>query len=347
MFVKSYKIVAPKRFEIYIEEIINEGNEAIVAVDTAAICKADLRYYLGSREKRILDLKYPMNLIHEAVGYIVKDKTGTFNIGDKVILVPNLIIDCDSNCTHRVCKLPQLGENYCPMARFASSNYNGFSRAALSYPVYNLVTVPKYIDNSISVFSELISVANAIIRRIELNNDDVIAIWGDGVLGYILCCVLKQITKSKIFVVGKHHDKMEMFPADAFYFSDDPCIKKENINTVFECVGGSNSEGAINNIIDYIVPGGRIVLSGVTEDKVRINTRKILEKGITLYGVTRSNVQDFMKSIEYLQIEEFRINISKLILDVCLVNSIEEYYNVFEKEAANKELGKYVIKFVF
>jgi len=347
MFVKSYKIVAPRRFEVYIEEIVNKEGEAVVAIDTAAICKADLRYYLGNREKRILDLKYPMNLLHEAVGYVIKDKTGTFNVGDRVVLVPNLIIECDENCLHKVCKIPELGENYCPMARFASSNYNGFSRAALSYPVRNLVMVPANIPSPVSVFSELISVANSIVRRIKWNDEGIIAIWGDGVLGYILCCVLKLVMKSKVLVVGKHYDKMEMFPADVFYHVDDPSIKNENFTVAVECVGGNNAEKAINSIIDNIVPGGKIVLSGVTESKVPINTRKILEKGITIYGVTRSNIQDFIKGIEYLKNEKFMRNISRLIIDEYKVNNIEDYYRVFEKEAINQKLGKYVIKFIF
>ena len=80
MLGKSFKIVEPKRFDLYIEDIRSVKGEAIVKIEYGAICKADLRYYLGARDKKTLGFKYPMNLIHEAIGTIVVDKIGTFNI---------------------------------------------------------------------------------------------------------------------------------------------------------------------------------------------------------------------------------------------------------------------------
>ena len=59
MLGKSFKIVEPKRFDLYIENIKMGQNEAIVKIEYGAICKADLRYYLGARDKRILGFKYP------------------------------------------------------------------------------------------------------------------------------------------------------------------------------------------------------------------------------------------------------------------------------------------------
>ena len=60
MLSKSFKIVEPKRFDLYIEDIICEADEAIVRIEYGAICKADLRYFRA----RIKDsrFKYPMNL---------------------------------------------------------------------------------------------------------------------------------------------------------------------------------------------------------------------------------------------------------------------------------------------
>lgn len=342
----SFKIVEPKRFDLYIEDIICGEDEAIVRIEHGAICKADLRYYLGARDERTLGFKYPMSLLHEAIGTIVLDKTNKFKVGDRVVLVPNIVPKNNNKCLNCVCNIPELGENYCPNAKFSSSNYNGFGREYVNYPVTNLIKIPDNVESKIAVFLELISVTIAAYRRVQLNGDETIAIWGDGILGYILCCVLKVIHKDgKIIAVGKHENKIKQFPADKYYLIGDDSINKENIDIAYECVGGNSSGNAINESIDIINVGGKIILTGVAEDYVGINTRKILEKGISLYGVTRSSVSDFQKAILLFESKRFENWISKLILDEIYINNIVDYYNVFEMELKNFKLGKYILKF--
>ena len=55
-----------------------------------SICNADQRYYQGTRDKKILNQKLPMALIHEGIGKVVYDPTGTFRIGEQVIMIPNI-----------------------------------------------------------------------------------------------------------------------------------------------------------------------------------------------------------------------------------------------------------------
>lgn len=346
MLGKSFKIVEPKRFDLYIEDIKCAYNEAIVKIEYGAICKADLRYYLGARDSRTLGFKYPMNLLHEAVGTIIADNTGSFQIGDRVVLSPNILTHVNKKCEHCVCDIPELGENYCPQAKFASSSYNGFGREYVNYPINNLIKIPSEIETNVATFAELISVTIAIYRRLELQGNETLAVWGDGILGYILSNTLGYMHKNgRIIAIGKHKDKLNKFPVDNFYLIGDKEIKDELIYVAFECVGGQSSGLAINEAIDNIVVGGQIVLTGVAESTVGINTRKILEKGISLYGVTRSNNDDFRKALEILKDEGLRKNISKLILSEVEIKDIIDYYNVFEMELVNKDLGKHILKF--
>lgn len=347
MLGKSFKIVAPKRFDLFVDDIETKENEAIVKIEKAAVCKADIRYFLGKRDKRVLGLKYPMNLIHEAVGVILSDPTGTFNIGDRVVLVPNLVTDCDkSNCNFKVCSSKKLGENYCPNARFASSNINGFSREFLSYPVSNLIYIPKEIDMNIAVFSELISVVHSIIRRVDIDENTTVGIWGDGIVGYILSSTLKATKKVRVICIGKTPNKLEKFPADEVFLKDSAELANIKIDTAFECVGGKGAEQAVDQIIKVISPGGRIVLAGVSDSDIKINTRLILEKGLGVYGATRSNISDFKSSILTLRDDTFRSRISNLISCEYSVKTISDFYEVFELEASNKSLSKRIINFI-
>lgn len=346
MLGKSFKIVEPKRFDLYIEDIRSVDGEAIVKIEYGAICKADLRYYLGARDSKTLGFKYPMNLLHEAVGTIVVDKTKTFEVGDKVVLSPNITSHIEKKCEHCVCDVPELGVNYCPQAKFASSNYNGFGREYVNYPISNLIKIPSEIDMRIATFTELISVSVAIYRRLKLNGNETLAIWGDGILGYILSTTLRCLHgEGKIIAVGKHKNKLDKFPVDKFYLIGDKNIKSKSINIAYECVGGKSSALAINEAIDNILVGGEIVLTGVAESNVEINTRKTLEKGISIHGVTRSNNKDFKRALEILTDEEASESISKLILSEVIINNIIDYYRVFEIELSNKELGKNILRF--
>jgi ribitol-5-phosphate 2-dehydrogenase len=346
MLGKSFKIIEPKRFDLYIEDIHCKTDEAIIRIDYGAICKADLRYYLGARDKRTLGFKYPMSLLHEAVGTIVLNKTNKYKTGDKVVLIPNIIPNENDKCLNCVCENPQLGENYCPNAKFASSNSDGFGREYVNYPVTHLIKIPSNLEYRIAIFSELISVAIAAYRRIQLQGNETIAIWGDGILGYILCCVLQVIHKEgKIIAVGKHENKIKQFPADKHYLTGNGSIKSENIDVAYECVGGDSSGNAINESVDNIKVGGKIVLTGVAENYIGVNTRKILEKGIAIYGVTRSSVADFQKAIQLFRDEQFRLWISRLILDEIYIENIGDYYNAFEMELKNSKLGKYILHF--
>lgn len=340
MFSRGFKITDKKTFELDIEQVNNIEGNVIVKMDYLAICKADLRYYEGNRDKRILGLKYPMRLIHEAVGTVLKDSTNVFKAGDKVVLIPN-ICTC-KNCDFEHIDNQYLGANYCPKASFASSNYDGFSSEYISFPIKNLIRYnSEIISPKVAVFSELISVAFSAIRRVGDITNKKIAIWGDGILGYIIANVLKYTGENKITIIGKNEDKLKKFEVDNYFLLSDKALKNSKFDIAFECVGGDKANIAINEMLECVDFGGKIVLTGVSEDRININTRRILEKGILITGSTRSNFNDFKNSIELLHNnEKFRSNIEKLILSENIINNINDYYRIFEKECENRELGK-------
>lgn len=347
MLVRSYKIAAPKRFENYIDDVVSNAGDAIVKIDKVAICKADLRYYIGNRPPRLLGLKYPLNLIHEAIGTVYKDLSGEFKPSDKVVFVPNLIPNNVDKKSLKRYATPELGENYCPEALFASSNYDGFSKEYISFPKRNLLKLPKDVDDNILVFIELISVAHAAYRRTNINKKDVVAIWGDGILGFIVCSLLKSIGISHVVVVGRHEEKLRKFPADEIYLTDDIKLKKVDIDVAFECVGGLGASDAINDIIDGLNVGGKLLLTGVSEEKSPINTRKILEKGISIYGVTRSSINDFAFALSLMENNQFRKNIDSIILGEKVIKSVQDFSQAFEDEISNKKLGKWILNYEF
>ena len=347
MFAKSYKITEPKRFEIFVEDIRNEN--VLVRPDYLAVCKADIRYYLGNRSLSILKRKFPMSLIHEATGVVVRDKSGEFKSGQRVVLLPCRRSECDgSKCEVCVRDNPHLLDNYCPESKFCSSNYDGFSKELIDLDKEYMIPIPDEIGEE-AVFSELISVGCCALRRAGFSEGESVksvTVWGDGIMGYIISLVAKYGFGCEVNIVGLSKEKLEKFDfANVYYSNDIEALPRMSV--AIEAVGGNASGIAAKQAIDKLYSGGKLILSGVANDNVPLNTRMVLEHGISIRGTTRSVRCDFEKAVELLTIPEFREHIKTLLLSVREVNNIRDYYAVFEEESKSTALGKNIMKISF
>ncbi|HCY68341.1 MAG TPA: hypothetical protein DHU62_06410 [Firmicutes bacterium] len=345
MFITTYKVTAPQVIEEFVDTLEYDNKSVLVHVDYLAICKADIRYYLGNRDINVLNHKYPLAPIHEAVGHVIKDPTNTFKKNDKVILIPNFV---DKNkckgCTNLRCSNSDLGENYCPHAIFKSSNADGFMKPFYSCDPSLLVKYDDSIDPSIAVFSELLSVSNASCRRIDFSKAKNIALFGDGIMSYMMYILLTKKYHKHITVFGLNDDKLKSFKdADVAKFDS---YLGEEFDTLIECVGGRGSEIAINQMINLSQIGADLILMGVSENNVCINTRKILEKGICLKGVTRSTNLDFIEVSKLLNDKSVQDDLKPLVLSTGKISSVNDVYKFYEMEINNtKIIGKNIMKF--
>lgn len=333
-----YRLVAPRRFEIAFEDIELFGENAIVKPTYLSICNADMRYYLGTRDAKVLAEKLPMALIHEGVGEVFFDPTNTFKPGDKVVMVPNAPVETDD----------YIAENYLRSSKFCGSSMDGFLQEFVEISPKRLVKLPNDIDMTVAAFTEIVSVSvHAISRfdKIAHNRRDTVSVWGDGNLGYITSLFLKyHFPKSKIVVFGTDANKL----AD-FTFADETHLVNEvpdgfTTDHAFECVGGNGSPIAIEQIIGLIKPEGTISILGVSEYPVPINTRMILEKGLRVFGSSRSGVKDFAKTVEmYEKHPEIIDYLGNLISSVNTVRTTTDIKNAFEKDT-QKSFGKTIMK---
>lgn len=329
MINEIIKLVAPRRMEMFFqEEIVNE-NHVIVRPKYLSICAADQRYYTGARAKEILDKKLPLALIHEAVGEVLYDVKGTFKPGDRVVLIPNTPTEKDEI----------IKENYLRTSRFRSSSCDGFLQNIVLMNRERIIKIGN-IDFEISALLEPISiVVNAIEEFLKDSHKkrDMIGVWGCGSIGYITTLLLKKyFPDSKIIIFGTNEEKMNYFS-----FADEAIMvnnvpENMKIDHAFECVGGSRTEDAIKQIIKYINPQGTISLLGVSENPVPIDTRMVLEKGLTLIGNSRSGYEDFYKAIEIMQDKKMQDYIENIIMDIVEVNDINDIYKAFDLDLNNR-----------
>lgn len=332
-----YQLVAPRRFEVAIrDEQIQQGS-VVVRPTHLSICNADQRYYQGTRGAEILAQKLPMALIHEAIGEVVFDTTDTFKVGDMVAMIPNLPFE----------EHPVIAENYLRSSKFRASATDGFMQELVVTNPDRCVYIPEGIDLDVAAFTELVSVCvHAIDRfdRIAHEDRSSIGVWGDGNVGFIVSLLLKKkYPDTKVIVFGVNDDKLSDFTfADATYrVTNIPAGL--TIAHAFECAGGTGSLHAIDQAIDIIQPEGTISLLGVSENPVAINTRMVLEKGLRLFGSSRSGRVDFENTLAlYAQDPTITAYLSRIVGQIIDVHNVEDMSGAFEADIT-KRLGKTVM----
>ena len=340
-----YKVTSPGVIEEFVDTVDLEENKVLVKVDYMAICKADIRYFLGLRDPAILNQKYPLAPIHEAVGHVVKDRSGKYKVGDKVILIPNSVeAKFLKDFENQRCARKDLGNNYAIHSTFRSSSSDGFLKQFYVAEPELLVKYDAKIPANVAVFAELLSVAVAGLRRIDFKETNHVAIFGDGILAYITYIVFKHDhPDTKLTVYGVDKNKLQMFKNCEARTYDE--YKGEKYDTMIEIVGGKYSADAINKMIDWATVGADLILMGVSEEKVPLNTRLILEKGLSLKGVTRSDNKDFEHVAKLLEDEQVQKEIAPMVLSEIQINSVNDIYEAYKKDIDNKTtIGKNIMK---
>ena len=333
-----FRLTQPRKIEIEFSEIDIFKSDVIVRPTYLSICNADQRYFQGNRDAKVLAQKLPMALIHEAVGEVVYAPDGSFKPGDKVVMIPNTPTEEDE----------VIAENYLRSSKFRASGFDGFMQEYVQMPADRLVLLPDDVNPAVASFTEIVSVSvHAISRfdKIAHSRREVIGVWGDGNLSYMTSLFLKKFfPESKVYVFGIVPKKLAdfTFVDETFLTTDIPEDLK--LDHAFECVGGNASQIAINQIIDYIKPEGTISILGVSEYPVPINTRMMLEKGLRMFGSSRSGREDFKKTVEmYKKYPDIVEHLSRMVSFVQPVRNIKDMMTAFELDT-QKAFGKTIMK---
>jgi len=330
MINQSYRLFSPRqiRCELIDEKVSTE--DVVVRPTYLSICAADQRYYTGNRSKEVLKKKLPMALIHEAIGEAVFDPKREYLPGTKVVMIPNTPIEKDE----------VIKENYLRSSYFRSSGYDGFMQSLVTIRRDRIIPYGE-ISDRVAVLLELMSVGMNALEHFEHYSHlkkQTLGVWGCGSVGFVTALILKKtFPNAEVIVFGTTDEKLSYFQFADQTFRIDNIPPDLRVDHAFECVGGASCEDAINQIIDYINPEGTIALMGVSENNVPINTRMVLEKGLTLIGNSRSSYEDFYNSIEFLQnYPEAQGYLENIISDEVVVKAISDITTAFDLDVNNE-----------
>jgi ribitol-5-phosphate 2-dehydrogenase len=352
---RTYRLISPYQVEeVQVERVMNPG-EVMVKPILCSICHADLRYYTGNRRPEILAKKLPMALIHEGIGEVVESASVHFKPGQRVVIVPNIPgYNSDNQQATRADRLssePTIEDNYSTNGHFLGSGYDGIAQSHLILPDLCLVLIPQDVPEEIAVLSELSSVSHQALRKVKDQLATAkIAIFGDGPVGFLTAALLHHyynVGADRLTVFGVVPEKMAQFSfATCISVIDSNLDEMEKVDIAIECAGGRFSSAAINQAIVVLKPGGSLILMGVTEELVPINTRDILEKGITLFGSSRSSFHDYPPIVEAKKNQEYQQTLRKLLPEQFnIINSAEEFAAAMQHTSEHPHWKKTILEF--
>ncbi len=328
MIKQKIRLTKPYSFVPVFEIEPPQPGKVLVRPTVMSICAADQRYFTGNRPKDVLAKKLPMSLIHEAIGVVISDDTGTFKPNQHAILLPGGEEHGDKE------------SNYVKNAYFRSSNADGFCQEMLYLSPEELIAIPEE-GSEYYVFAELMSVCcHALRRTVERGllkgGQERIGIWGDGAMGYMMALVAKELyPDNPLTIFGKHDDKLMLFSfvnrsVNILYEANLP-----EVDVAFECVGGQGSVDAIEQIIGALRPCGAATLMGVSEIPPAINTRMILEKGLLFQGSSRSQRRDFMRAKELIDRPHVHGSLEKIISEHFTIRNHMDLFDAFMSDVRN------------
>ncbi len=294
--MKTMKLTGLNKMELMEvpEPKISDPFEVKIKLKIVGVCGSDIHYYKhGNIGSQIVN--YPFAVGHECAGEVIEigSNVSKVAIGDKVAIEPAMPCwncdQCRENRPHTCRKLRFLG---CPgQAEGCLSEYivmpetscfpvktnTGFDEAAISEPL------------AIGVYA-----VNRSGR--EVKNKDM-AILGFGPIGLSVFWAAQAKNFRDIYVTDKLDYRVDfarkigakkaLNPLKENIIMEFASANESGVDVVFECCG---QQEAMDQAIDIVKPGGKIMLIGIPEfDHWEFNADKFRRKEIQLINVRRQN----------------------------------------------------------
>ncbi|UDW84646.1 alcohol dehydrogenase catalytic domain-containing protein [Pasteurella canis] len=294
--IPCIKVSGAHQIELTTTEINNPlSNETVVKVIRGGICGSDIHYYqeggVGS-----FNLKHPMILGHEVVGYLENKKQAVAINPSKPCLQCQYCLNGKSNQC--------LNMRFFGSAMLTPHVDGGFAKYIL---VRNDQIIP-YQDNipsRVMVFAEPLAVAIHAVNQAGSLVGKKVLVTGCGPIGSLVVAACKQVGAVEIIAsdIQEACRKIGMkmgatstinpLEQNEHYFTD-----KGYFDVTFEASGANE---AINFAIDATKATGTIIQIGMSKNNLSVPLTKFLAKEITYKGAFRFT-DEFNIAVRWLEL---------------------------------------------
>ena len=303
------------------EKPVPKHGEALIKITMAGICNTDYEITKGY-------MGYKGILGHEFVGVVEE-----INDEDKSMLGKRVVGEINNGCG--VCELCHKGlERHCfSRQTLGIWQKDGCFAQYLSWPLKNLLEVPKNVSEEQAVFVEPLAAGLEILEQLHIQPIEKVVILGDGKLGLTTALALNA-SNLDVLLVGKHQNKLDIAKKQGVnvkLLSDLKIEKKYDF--VVEATG---SISGFETALALTKPRGTLVLKSTVAASKEFNLAPIVINEIRVQG---SRCGQFAPALRLLA--SGKVDFSPLVSGVY---PIDKALEAFEKNK-EKDTLKVLLKF--
>lgn len=257
------------------------------------------------------------SLGHEFAGTIHDPGTSEFHVGQRVAAME---LNPCGKCA--ACRSGR--SNVCPslMDNSPGISIDGGQAEYVAVRKDMVRAVPEHVSQKLAAITEPVAVAYHGVKRAGLKGGERLLIIGAGPIGIFAAACAKAAGANYVGIVDMNDKRLELAGSQCFVDqvfdsrSDDyrAQIKKaapERFTHVLECTG---TKGGIQNAMNCIQNGGRLVTLGIHDDIQEINMLRILLKEIEIVPSAFFTPEEFTEVLELM--ESGRLGLEGCITDV-------------------------------
>lgn len=308
--MRSATLVAP--FDIQVEEVEkpeigSDLDTVIIKLVSIGICGSNLHWwYGGGSATGVMGFPMPGAGAHEHAGIVeeVGPDVTLVKTGDRVVVDAFHSKSCGS-CVYCASGL----FIHCTNPRDLNTGYTDY----LKMTEKGLHLIPDNIETEVAAVVEPCSCSISGIRRAGLIGGETVVVLGAGVLGLAAAAAAKAMGASRVIITAKHDSQAALatqFGADAVVRSSEPDTVErilahtsgKEVDLIVETVGGHAP--TLDQAIDLVRFGGKIVVLGLWDELVPVDSWKAILKDVTMiwsltYGMI-NNKTDFELCLEWM-----------------------------------------------
>lgn len=297
--MKAVQIVKPEQLELIEVEKpeINEKDNVLIRMTAAGICGSDVGIYHGTNAAAT----YPRIIGHEMVGVVdqVGPNVQNLKVGDRVIV--NQVTSCGE------CYPCRKGRgNVCDHLAVRGVHIDGGYREFIAVPESDCYILPDQLSDVDAVMIEPTTIAIQSCTRAQLEQEDMLLLYGAGALGSSILRIARQMC-SHIIVADIMDDKLaEAKAAGAKYTINTQ--KEDFLEKVMEYTNGRGATVSIDaacvkdsllNLLKATGNAGRVITMGFSTAPTEVNQFLITSKELDVRGSRLQNKM-FGKAIEMI-----------------------------------------------
>lgn len=285
-------LVLEKKGELSIRDIdIVEHlgpDDVRIALHTVGVCGSDIHYFTHGAIGPFV-VKAPMVLGHEASGTVIEvgGNVTSLKAGDRVCMepgIPNPMSKASLNGMY----------NLDPSVIFwATPPFHGVMRPEVVHPAAFTFKIPENVGFGEAAMVEPLAVGMHAAKKARIKPGDVAVVIGAGTIGVVTALSAVAGGCSRVFITDVKQEKLNIASQ---FGSLETVADTDAVQTVRKLTEGwgadivfeaSGNEKAAESVVDYLCPGGCIVLVGMPLSPISLDVVKAQAKEARIETIFR------------------------------------------------------------